>query len=31
MDLIEALYHSPEFRGQVDNYNRARGNSYSSF
>jgi hypothetical protein len=31
LNLIEALYHGPEFRGQVNNYNRAGGNSYSSF
>jgi WD40 repeat protein len=31
LNLIEALCHGPEFRGQVDSHDRAGGNSYSSF
>jgi hypothetical protein len=31
LSLLEALFHSPEFHGQVDGYDRAGGNSYSSF
>jgi len=30
LNLIEALCHGPEFRGQVDSYDRAGGNGYSS-
>jgi hypothetical protein len=31
LNLLEALCYGPEFRGQVDSYNRAGGNSYISF
>jgi hypothetical protein len=31
LNMIEALYHGPEFRGQVNCQNRTGGNSYSSF
>jgi hypothetical protein len=31
LSIIEALYYSPEFREQVNSYDRIRGNSYSSF
>jgi hypothetical protein len=31
LNLIEALYHGPEFRGQVNSYNKARGNSSAAF
>jgi hypothetical protein len=31
VNLIEALCHGPEFRGQVNSHDRAGGISYSSF
>ena len=31
LNLIEALCYGPEFREQINNHDKAGGNSYSSF